>query len=121
MAYLFPPIAWCLNIPASQSTFVHVDAGARAVWNQVLDFDVPSEGIDPSLDIAVLDKETIGKDKVIGVAKVPLTPLFRQTGGRVYWLNLEAVSGSGGKGPGTAVTGELRLGIQYTPYVVAAP
>ncbi len=101
-----------------KDTFVHVDAKSRALWNDVLDFAMPANVSSPSLQVTVLDKDTVLKDTVIGTASLPLTSALSHTGARVYWLPIAApAKASKQKAAGTTNSGEVRIGVQFIPYV----
>ncbi|XP_040034731.2 myoferlin [Gasterosteus aculeatus] len=54
-----------------------IDSDLNPVWNEVLEFDLKGSSLDASsfIDVVVKDYETIGKDKFIGSAKIPLRDL----------------------------------------------
>ncbi|TDH01299.1 hypothetical protein EPR50_G00178880 [Perca flavescens] len=54
-----------------------VDNELNPVWDEVLEFDLKGSSLDASsfISVVVKDYETIGKDKFIGSAKIPLTDL----------------------------------------------
>jgi hypothetical protein len=86
-------------------SFVCVDSGNRAVWNQVLDVPMPPGITDPSLRVVVLDKESLVADKVIGEAIVQLSPLLRNGVGGPVWVPL------------VGSAGQVRLAMEFIPYV----
>ncbi|KAM9837553.1 myoferlin-like [Aulostomus maculatus] len=54
-----------------------IDSEVNPVWNEVLEFDLKGTPLDSSsyIDVVVKDYETIGKDKFLGSAKIPLRDL----------------------------------------------
>ncbi|XP_031733793.1 myoferlin [Anarrhichthys ocellatus] len=54
-----------------------IDNELNPVWNEVLEFDLKGSSLDASsfINVVVKDYETIGKDKFIGSAKIPLRDL----------------------------------------------
>lgn len=54
-----------------------IDNELNPVWNEVLEFDLKGSSLDTSsfITVVVKDYETIGKDKFIGSAKIPLRDL----------------------------------------------
>ncbi|KAM8859825.1 myoferlin isoform 2-T2 [Spinachia spinachia] len=54
-----------------------IDNDVNPVWNEVLGFDLKGSSLDASsfIDVIVKDYETIGKNKFIGSAKIPLRDL----------------------------------------------
>ncbi|XP_054456803.1 myoferlin [Anoplopoma fimbria] len=54
-----------------------IDSEVNPVWNEVLEFDLKGSSLDSStfINVVVKDYETIGKDKFIGSAQIPLRDL----------------------------------------------
>ncbi|XP_030629096.1 myoferlin [Chanos chanos] len=55
----------------------HISNEVNPVWNEVLDFDLKGSPLDSAsfIDVIVKDYETLGKNKFLGSAKVPLKDL----------------------------------------------
>uniref|UniRef100_A0AAY4D2T6 C2 domain-containing protein n=1 Tax=Denticeps clupeoides TaxID=299321 RepID=A0AAY4D2T6_9TELE len=90
----------------------HIDNEVNPVWNEVLDFDLKGLPLEASsfIDVIVKDYETIGKDKLIGSAKVSLKDLV---GGQAKTFPAKNVSLINEKKQDTGAT--INLILRYEP------
>ncbi|KAG7492728.1 hypothetical protein MATL_G00017920 [Megalops atlanticus] len=95
-----------------------IDNEINPVWNEVLEFDLKGLPLDSSsfIDVIVKDYETLGKDKFIGSAKIPLKDLAT---GQVKSLPSKNLALVNEKNQGIGATIDLVIG--YEPPANAAP
>ncbi|XP_075890689.1 myoferlin-like isoform X2 [Nelusetta ayraudi] len=95
-----------------------IDSELNPVWNEVLEFDLKGKALDSAsfIDVVVKDYETIGKDKFLGSAKVPLRDLATGQVRSLPSRNLALVNESG-----QSIGGTIDLTIGYDPPANAAP
>jgi hypothetical protein len=101
-------------LSAPKETFVNVDKGRRAVWNELLTFSVPAGMARPMVELMVLDKETMLSDKPIGMCRVDVSAACASP--RAKWYELASPPTASTKA--RASSGELRLGFAFIPCVI---
>ncbi|XP_062256997.1 myoferlin isoform X1 [Platichthys flesus] len=98
-----------------------IDNELNPVWNEGLEFDLKGSSLDPSsfISVVVKDYETIGKDKLIGSAKISLRDL---ASGQVKSLPSKNVPLINEKQQATGVNqATIDLLIRYDPPISTTP
>ncbi|RVE59409.1 hypothetical protein OJAV_G00188400 [Oryzias javanicus] len=95
-----------------------IDNELNPVWNEVLEFDLKGSPLDAGsfLEVVVKDYETIGRNILIGSAKIPLRDL---ASGQVRSLPSKNIPLLGEKGEN--IGGTINLVVAYDPPANAAP